>query len=203
MSKISKSIDIFLREYVDPVLRAAGFRKKGRRYSRILTDRVELLIVEASSWNRFDTGTFSIGLAIVIPELALRLRSIKVELLKAKGFESGIHENLGFLLPEQHPDSWCVQINESNTEEGERVRSAVVEHALPWYEKARSEDGLMEVLENSRSMESLEVRAILYSDMLNFSGVRSMLGEIVRRRPDLNEYVANWAKERGLFAEEQ
>lgn len=69
MSEISKAIDAFLREYADPELRAGGFRKKRRRYSRELGDRVELVLVEASSWNRFDSGTFSVSLAIVIPDL--------------------------------------------------------------------------------------------------------------------------------------
>ena len=203
MSELSKAIDKFLQEYVDPELRAAGFRKKRRRYSRELGDRVELIQVEASTWNRLGSGTFYVDLAIVIPALALRLRGREVKLENAKGRESGVSTNIGDLLPEKCPRSWGVQIEGSNAEEGVCLKRALIEHALPWFDRARTDNGLLDVLAHMRSMDALEVRAILYSDKHQYTAVQEMLDEIVRRRPDLSNSVATWAEQRELFKVKQ
>ncbi|MDH4188234.1 MAG: DUF4304 domain-containing protein [Nitrospira sp.] len=199
MSEISKAIDELLKEYVDPELRAAGFRKKRRRYSRELGDRVELVQVEASTWNRLDSGTFYVDLSIVIPKLALRLRNRRVELADAKGRESGIDTNIGFLLPEDRPRDWSVLTTGSNVEEGIRLKRALIDYGLPWFERARTDNGLMELLARMRSMDALELRAILYSDKHQYVEAQEMLDEIVRRRPDLSNSVVAWAEQRGIF----
>lgn len=136
--------------------------------------------------------------------LALRLRKLVVELASAKGFESGIHTDLGFLLPERRPVTWSVQVEgASDSEEGGRLKGALVDCALPWFESARTESGLMAVLSNLRSMDSLELRAILYSDKQEYGAAQEMLDEIVRRRPDLSDDMADWAEQRGLFRADQ
>jgi len=199
MSNISKAIDAFLREYFDPELAAAGFQKKRRRYSRELEDRVELVLVEASSWNRLGTGTFYVNVAIVIPALTVCLRNRVVEMATATGRESGIDTNLGFLLPEGRPRSWLVRLDGPNTEEGSRLKRALIDHALPWFEKARTDSGLLDALASLGSMDSLEARAVLYANQHQYSAVQEMLDEIARRRPDLRDSVAAWAEQRELL----
>ncbi len=61
----------------------------------------------------------------------------------------------------------------------------------------------MAVLSNLRSMDSLELRAILYSDKQEYGAAQEMLDEIVRRRPDLSDDMADWAEQRGLFRADQ
>jgi len=157
-----------------------------------------LTIVEASTFNRLDRGMVWVQLAIVIPELATRLRGVHVDLSRAKGFESGISTDLGQFFGETQRH-WLVNVDDDNSLQGTQLRAAITEHGLPWFEKARTEDGLIDILRNDPSMDALEVRAILYSDRGDFDGVQSMLGEIVARRPDLDSHVREWAAERKLF----
>ncbi len=202
MSEVAKAIDRLLQEHVNDLLKSAGFKKRGRRYRRLPGDRLEMLTVEASTFNTTTSGRFTVGLAIVIPQLARRLGRSDVDLAKAKGFEGGICTCLGFLGPDRCQDRWRVQVDADNAHEGTALRNAVECLALPWFEKARTETGLMEILERDVSMDALFVRAILYSSKREFGGVRDMLGEVVKRRPDMKEWIDQWAKERDLFGNE-
>ena len=199
MSRISKAIDALLAQYVNDVLKAEGFSKRRRRYMRQFPDRAELLVVEASTFHRFDQGQFWVHLSIVIPELAHQLRGFTVDLSKARGFESGIHALLSSELPRSRQETWEVIVESQNSEEGERLRKLLIEKGLPWFVKARTKEGLLRNLEGNRSMESLFVRAIINSSAGNYGAAQAALDEVVRRRPDLDEYVRNWAEERAVF----
>jgi hypothetical protein len=202
MSDVSKTIDRLLQEYVNDLLKAAGFKRQRRRYSRVLSDRLELLTVEASTFNSSESGRFTVGLAIVLPDLARRLRGFEVDLSKAKGFEGGIRTCLGFLDADRRQDRWQVQVGSDNAEEGLRLREAIETLALPWFENARTEKGLLEILEQDVSMDALLVRAILYSSKGDYEGTKAMLSEVVQRNSELAAWTVQWAKDRNLLASE-
>jgi len=52
MSLLSKALDLILKEYVTPVLKNAGFKKSGRKYKRVLSNVVDTVTIESSTWNR-------------------------------------------------------------------------------------------------------------------------------------------------------
>jgi hypothetical protein len=189
MSPISAAINEFLRTTMDPILKTEGFRKNRRRYRNIFDGRAESVLVEASSWNQGIVGQFTVTLSVVIPSLALRLYGLTVEPATARGSESGIITVLGHLMPGRRQDAWKIALHSDNCDEAERFRAAIEDFALPWFRKARTEEGLIEILENDTSLSALEVLTILYSDRNQPDRARAMASEILRRRPDLRDRV--------------
>lgn len=199
MSEISKHIDAFLRENLDPLLKRDGFRKKRRCYRRTLEDRVEIFAVEASAWNRDDIGQFTVTLSVVIPSLAQRLRGLAVDMRSAKGYESGILTLLGWLMPKRGEDSWRVHVRSDNCEEAARFQTAVENFALPRFRRTRTEDGLIQALEQSTTMDALQVLAMLFSTRNRPDRVRAVLQEILRRRPDAEGWLKDWSVKAGVL----
>jgi hypothetical protein len=189
MSSISAAISIFVRTTLDPILKSEGFRKSGRKYWHVLDGRAEIVLVEASTFNRGNVGQFTVTLSVVIPSLALRLYGLTVDPATAKGFESGIITVLGHLMPDRRQDAWKIALHSDNYDEAARFRAAIEDFALPWFRKARTDEGLIGILENDTSLSALEVLTILYSDRNQPDRARTMASEILRRRPDLRDRV--------------
>jgi Domain of unknown function (DUF4304) len=198
MSEISSRIDAFLRENLDPILKREGFRKKRRTYKRVLEDRVEIFSVEASTWNREGAGQFTVTLAVVIPSLAQRLRGLTVDIASAKGYESGILTLLGWVMPDRRQDSWKIRVGSDNHEEAMRFHKAVEDFALPWFRRTRTEDSLIQILEESKTMDSLQVLAILFSARNQSHRAQAVLQEVLRRRPDAEAWLREWSLKAGV-----
>jgi hypothetical protein len=189
MSAISSAIDGFLREYLDPSLKSEGFKKQRRRYRHVFDARAEHVLVEASRWNQSPVGQFTVMLGAVIPELSRKLYGRTVDLPSSKCSDSGIVTTLGHLMAERKQDIWTVNLTSDNRKEGSRLRAAIEEYGLPWFRQMRTEDGLVEALENdqSRSLSSLQVLVVLYIQRKQQHRAREAVEQILRRRPDLED----------------
>src|SRR3546814_13160930 len=87
-SEISKLINQVLTSAVDPIAKAEGFRKSGRTYRRMRFGRVEVMAVEARSWNTAARGQFDVMVGIVDPKIAATLKGESVDLTNEIGRES-------------------------------------------------------------------------------------------------------------------
>lgn len=144
MSEASKAIDAFLRQYLDPGLRDAGFKKSRRRYVRAVDGRIELVNVEASTWNYSGHARFEISVAIYIPELATALGRVVTDPAKVRGYECGITETVRRLMKGGHQFAGLVSDDSIETDrQGRLLESAIQTRVLPWFTSLREASALV------------------------------------------------------------
>lgn len=158
MSEISKAIDYFLKENLNPILKKEGFKENGRRYSRIKEDRIDSVYIESLRWNQDGFGSFTVGLGIYFSEIA-ELMGKGINDNFPYGSESGVFIDIGMLLPNNCQFGWDVAVDDSNIEVGCELQEAIHMAALPWFEGMMIEDNLIDFLE---SQDSLHVLALYY-----------------------------------------
>ncbi|NBD35648.1 MAG: DUF4304 domain-containing protein [Chloroflexi bacterium] len=107
-SPITEAIDHIVATGIHPVLKARGFKKRGRTFHRRASDLYHAVRVQASRHNEFDSGRFTINLGIASPEIAaVRLGGREVK-NPAGQRNILLYARIGSLLPNQQDKWWPI-----------------------------------------------------------------------------------------------
>jgi hypothetical protein len=132
MSAIREKIVEAVTSGFAPVLKAAGYRKKGFNYHQEVSPTVVRLVnVQCSQWNDEFEGRFTVNLGVYHRDLAALHDALPVvasPLVK----DCVVQERLGFLLPAHRDHWWSVDSRTDRTALGERVARDWSKYGRPW-----------------------------------------------------------------------
>lgn len=127
-----------------PLLKSAGFRKKGHHFFRTLTDASCHINFQSSQWNTSDQARFTINLWVYLPAIAVADGDMVIEDASKRRF-GHCEIRLGFLLPESGDRWWEVSSPTEVAQTADEVRSAIEQYAIPYLHKAATLEGVAEL----------------------------------------------------------
>ncbi|MCV2357309.1 DUF4304 domain-containing protein [Paucibacter sp. B2R-40] len=138
------------------VLREAGFKKSGRRFKRDVGEVRLFLDVQASQWNRDQSASFTINLAVFAPSV---LRKLGEDVGDAPNSEAGCTwlDRIGFLTPEKKDLWWKLDSAESVKDVSSRVLETVHRYAIPWLVGAETYEGLCDILAQATGIPAADI----------------------------------------------
>ena len=129
MSEISQTIDAVI-ELLRPVMKQQGFAKSGRTWRRPREGCVQVVNVQASSWNSSERGAFTVNLGVYFPAVA-ELAGDPVRSAPSEPY-CQLHQRIGFLMPNPGDFWWEVRPGSSLLEVADELAAAVTSLAIPW-----------------------------------------------------------------------
>ena len=144
VTEATSKIDNVIRDWISPLLKAEGFRKKGQRFWKIFDDHVWVIEIQRGRYNEGSNGEFTINLGVYFPEWVRALSEIPrfnhwlpVKELPAES-DCFIRERLDCLV-HMNPDGsylgdkwWVVSDQTTVKDLGENIASAISTKGIEW-----------------------------------------------------------------------
>ena len=148
MSQISKVIDNFIREYIAPINKQQGFKKRGRNFHKALVDCIYVINVQASQWNEADSGQFTINLGVYFPNIELETWGDIAEITERPTEpRCTARTRIGSLVEPYCDKWWEISPTSSQAEIGNEVVHLINTFGFKWQESmSSSRDALLEHL---------------------------------------------------------
>ena len=131
------------------LLNEAGYRKKGRNFSKVSGASVAILNVQASQLSRDNSARFTINLGSYIPSVSSLANGSTV--IPSSYEECSWFSPIGFIMPSRNDKWWTVSSELSPGDIAEEVVFDVQTFAMPWLERNFTVGGLVESLRISGS----------------------------------------------------
>ncbi len=168
---ITETVDYIVSTGIHPVLSARGFKKQGRTFHKRVGDLYHTVHVQASRYNAFDTGRFTINLGVASPEIAtMRHGGSRLKNPASQGNRL-LTTRIGSLLPIKRDMWWSIDPHTDLDGLAWQIGDALVSYGLTFFENAafQSRQALLAALESDALAPSLfgaptireEVRALL------------------------------------------
>lgn len=103
MSEVSQSIDQVVRHGLHGVLKARGFKKKGRTFRRSGEGVIQVVNIQGSTTNLGDCGRFTMNLGVYFPSVA-RLAGTETE--SPLAHECTLQSRIGHLMSSRRDHWW-------------------------------------------------------------------------------------------------
>lgn len=201
-SPISEAVDQIVSMGIHPLLKERGFKKRGRTFHKRVGDLYHVVRVQASRYNEFDAGQFTINLGIASPEIAATW-------LHGSGFKNPASQGnlllftrIGALLPRQKDKWWTIDADTDAPRLAQQVGDALASYGLEFFENAafQSTETLLQALERDDLPVRLfgaptireEVHALLLHRAGRVSEAETVLANLLRGKEDrrgLKRYV--------------
>jgi len=184
-------MDNIVRDYVTPILKDEGFRKRGRTFFKEFEDIIWVLDIQ-SGWNSPTTANFTINLGVVFPRVWDVINGgprpenpIKIQWT--------VNQRIGLLLPRSTDTWWSLKKVTDIDAKGPEVRSIIVDYALPFLKKFTSASDLltlyMQDSENLGSNNSRVHAAIIANHLGDIHYARKLLLEQMDATPNTHKVV--------------
>jgi hypothetical protein len=105
---ITEAVDYIVSAGIHSVLSPCGFKKRGRTFHRRVGDLYHTVRVQASRYNAFDTGQFTINLGVASPEIATVKHGGRRLKNPASQGNMLLTTRIGSLLPTKRDTWWRV-----------------------------------------------------------------------------------------------
>ena len=188
MSEISKLINQIIKEGLAPLLKKEGFKKTGHNFYRELSNRTEVLNIQASRWNEKSEGEFTVNLGVYFPEIAHITEAIPFKGMP-KEYNCTVNKRIGHLLENGCDHWWKISPSANLNHLAEDLTQKVKKYGLPWLEKMADLNILKEELKNNnRAFVASGVALLLNSkqDALNY------LQLAYKQQPLASENIKAW-----------
>ena len=131
MSDVAPVIDAVIREGLGASLKAAGFSKSGRNFRRSLGESLQVINVQASTFNSSASGRFTVNLGAYYPGLADILEQPLGKPWPTE-YQCHIRKRIGTLMPAGRDTWWDVDTGSDIGALANDLETSVVEYGLPW-----------------------------------------------------------------------
>lgn len=198
MTPAAKLVNDVIRTSVSPVLRAIGFKVKGRTLHRAATDHVWIVNVQSSIRNEAARASFTLNLGVYYPEVA-SLVGRQSEAPLPKTSECAVEARIGQLMSEHLDTWWDVSKRGDVSLVGAEVKDALTRFGLPWLTRmsdlrqARDFAGAHHYYQEAAAMSLLLGER---DDARRW--IRSILDRPETPAPDYARRMVAWAKRVGL-----
>lgn len=124
--------DQVIRDFVSPVMKAAGYRKTARNWHSDSGRAVKVVNVQGSAWNSRDRSQFTVNLGIWFPEAESLAGSPDRPNRTPPEYQCTVRQRIGHLMPEERDVWWELEPQVELRSIGDEVTAAIVNYALPW-----------------------------------------------------------------------
>jgi hypothetical protein len=187
-SETARYVDRLTRDHIGPLLRARGFRRKGRTWNRPGDGLVQVVNVQGSALSFGGLGGFYINLGIFVPGLAWDGVRGEAGPFITEG-RCQLHVRLGQLRPD-HKDIWDFVVSDDIEALGRSVADALIAHGLPFLDQCGSPKELDEFLGAN------DLRFHFHAALTAYRGQREAARGILLRASEENasyRRAAQWA----------
>ena len=129
----SKVIDVILTQYLVPLMKSQGFRRKGQRFWREAGKFIDELDLQKQWFNAKSSARFTINLGVYFPPVG-GWGGVRVSAMPPKEYECTICERIGFLFGKHLDFWWEVHGIRQVPVIGKDVCDKITRFALPWLE---------------------------------------------------------------------
>lgn len=175
------------------LLKAAGFKKKGRTLCRLGAGCSDVVNLQASQWNTVNDMKFTANLGVHQIDLAKELMRQRVA-LPQKVEECMLQERIGWAMPDQLDVWWRVDSEHSEEHAASALFNAVEIWVLPWFEQCRKRETLIEYMSSRTGWGPADVLLLLGERDL---AIKAMEG-ISQKMPGRAEAISRWKLEHGI-----
>jgi hypothetical protein len=148
-------LDTFKKAMMGPiadVLRSAGFRKSGLKFSRPVNDIIHLVTVQSSVGSAAGWLKATVNLGIWIPALTGEDSTPNV-------WEAQWQERLGFLMPKPYDRWWEAGSDAEAVAAGREIAEALTSFGLPTFDALATSESIAELWRAGRSPGLTEIWA--------------------------------------------
>ena len=196
---VSKRIDRIARQAIAPILKPLGFRKTGRNWRRATAHGVQIVNLQASSWNAPTSGRFTVNLAVYFPAEAELADSVTAGRSAPTHSHCIVQERIGLLMPEGADHWWEVGCDEDEVEAGGEAAAAVARYGLPWLEAHSDPAIARQWTESKRLLFWSAVFALRAGDSRAASDLLASALNAATDRPALEKRLREWGVRQGLL----
>jgi hypothetical protein len=151
-------------EAIAGVLRPAGFKKSGAKFSRAVEGVIHLVTLQSSQSSTADSAHLTVNLGIWLPALD-----------EPGGWpdiwQAHWQERIGFVMPAHGDVWWDVGSETEAAAAATEIARAVRSHALPTFDALSTVDALIALWRSGRSPGQTDRMARLYLEMLARKGL--------------------------------
>lgn len=133
LSEIAHMIDSVVRDGLGDVMRSAGFRKSGRNFRRTSGESLQVLNVQASSWNACDSGKITVNLGVFYPAVG-QILGKPVPQSGVSEIDCHLRRRIFQCMPSDDDLWWSVDATTAQ-QVAVSLRDAVACYALPWLDR--------------------------------------------------------------------
>ncbi len=123
----SKVIDVIVKDYIAPLMKKAGYRKKAKTFWLDRDDVIAVLNIQKSQWNSDNEADFYINVGLYWRKLQ-KFWSLMHKGQHPKEYDCMIKRRF------DTPDGWSVKPDTNIEEFGSIVSQKIESEALPWLE---------------------------------------------------------------------
>ncbi|HEY2121935.1 MAG TPA: DUF4304 domain-containing protein [Candidatus Acidoferrum sp.] len=147
MSEIAKQIKAIADLGLAPLLKQAGFRKRGTHYARVKGEALQLINVQSSQWNMSSQGRFTLNIGVHFSSVAKMLMGADRMPAVPKHYYCLRRKRVGQLLPDKADRWWTVAPQTNASDVAAELSSAMNDYVLPWLTKVETISGVAMELE--------------------------------------------------------
>lgn len=130
----NKLVDEIIKRSLHPILKSAGYKKKGRTFYLEEDDVTRVVNVQSSQGNTAESAKFTVNLGLYFP--AVREQSLDEPLTDLpKEYECTLRERIGMLLPRQDDWWWTVRPSSDLDMVANAVSNAWTGYGQPWIDR--------------------------------------------------------------------
>lgn len=201
-SEIGKRIDEVIKIGIVPILKARGFRKKGRNFHKTVGEAVQVVNIQADRWNEGNAGRFTVNIGAYFRAVAEIAERWVVDGMP-KEPECTVRYRLGMLMPEPGDKWWVLGKNTDDKHVAADVAEALNSYGLPRLERAGTRDGLRSLFAIEGPNLSFDPRSPIALEILdgNMEQAAALLRERLeeaQHNPGFVRQMTEWGGRHGL-----
>lgn len=175
------------------LLKAAGFKKRGRTLYRVGTDSSDVINLQASQWNTVSEMQFTANLGTHQVDLAKELKRQRTT-LPQKVEECMLQERIGWVMPDQLDVWWRIDSEHTEEHASLALTKAVEGYVLPWFELCRRRETLIQYMSGRAGWRSADVLLLLGERDLAINAMERISSKL----PDSTDAISRWKLEHGI-----
>lgn len=198
MSVAQEYRKIIITEYLAPMLKHHGYRKKNNLFFQQQPEVIKLISIQNSNLTIPETCEFTINLGVYFPAVAQILEQANDNKMPSRAELGQINIRIGNLIPSARRDRWWLILPDSNWKSvAEEVTNAVEAYGLSWVDSLASRNAAKSHVIVNKNY--LLAAAFSLADGNNDEAKKYMEKRISEERP-LHPIWFEWAKKNGLLS---
>jgi uncharacterized protein DUF4304 len=144
-SPSARLIDAVVAREAEPFLKAQGYRKKARNFSRVHGDVIAVVAFQASRWNHPDSAQVTINLQIVLPFFHEKFTGKPFPENPRSGAPI-ISARIGMLMPNKVDHWWEITPKTSVSDVAADITACLQQFGLPFLDRYQNLDKILTLL---------------------------------------------------------
>ncbi len=189
-------VDEIIKRSLHPLLKSAGYRKKGRTFYHESDEVIRVVNVQSSQGNTAQSSKFTINLGLYFP--AVRPMSLQGPLTGLpKEYQCTLRQRIGMLMSRQDDWWWTVRPSSDLDMVANAIRNAWTGYGQPWIDRCST---LREACAEAERMGDLFTTAQIAVALQDKPKAKRCFDQFLEKcNPVAHGNMNAWAKRHGLL----